>query len=241
MVPHAQDANSLGGKAASAFLGSDQQSRTGLIKLSHGDTGTVASSGPFTWTAQCTEDGGGNTGLTVTVDTTEADSITRDFSSPGGQPLSPGSPATVFANSAAGPAYSIAFPLSALAPSGAAPVGLAFAGIGVLGTDCVIDGVLWPLTIAPIVGYGVTMAERVRTEERSRRAGQNTMIPGRERRRFKAESILMRLVATAGIVALGVVLGASLVSADVAGWTVGLVVALVSVVLAGVLWSSRQL
>jgi hypothetical protein len=67
-----------------------------------------------------------------------------------------------------------------------------------------------------------------------------TMIPGRSRRRFKAESVLMRLVATAGIVAVAVVLGAVLVSADVAGWTVGLVVGLVSVVLAAVLWSSRQ-
>jgi hypothetical protein len=67
------------------------------------------------------------------------------------------------------------------------------------------------------------------------------MIPARERRRFKAESVLMRLVATAGIVALGVLLGTILVSADVDGWIVGLVVAIVSVVLAGVLWSSRRL
>lgn len=66
------------------------------------------------------------------------------------------------------------------------------------------------------------------------------MIPGRERRRFKAESILMRLIATAGIVGLGVAIAAILVSADVAGWIVGLAVALVSVVLAGALWSSRQ-
>jgi protein-S-isoprenylcysteine O-methyltransferase Ste14 len=70
---------------------------------------------------------------------------------------------------------------------------------------------------------------------------RQTMIPARERRRFRAESVLMRLVATAGIVAFGVLLGAILVSSDVAGWIVGLVVALVSVVLAGVLWSSRQL
>jgi len=68
-----------------------------------------------------------------------------------------------------------------------------------------------------------------------------TMIPARERRRFRAESVLMRLVATAGIVALGVALGAILVSADVAGWIVGLVVASISVVLSALLWSSRQL
>lgn len=68
-----------------------------------------------------------------------------------------------------------------------------------------------------------------------------TMIPGRERRRFKVESVFMRLVATAGVVGLGVLIGAILVSADVEGWIVGLVVALVSVVLAALLWSSRQL
>jgi hypothetical protein len=67
------------------------------------------------------------------------------------------------------------------------------------------------------------------------------MIPGRDRRRLRAESILMRLIATGGIVAVGVVLGAILVSQDVQGWIVGLVVALVSVILSAVLWSSRQL
>ena len=67
------------------------------------------------------------------------------------------------------------------------------------------------------------------------------MIPGRDRRRLRAESILMRLIATGGIVAVGVVLGAILVSQDVQGWIVGLVVALVSVILSALLWSSRQL
>jgi hypothetical protein len=67
------------------------------------------------------------------------------------------------------------------------------------------------------------------------------MIPGRERRRLKAESVLMRLVATAGVVAIGVALGAILVSQDVQGWIVGLVVSLVSVLLSAILWSSRRL
>jgi len=74
---------------------------------------------------------------------TEADSTAGDFGA-GGQLVAPGSPITVFDQSAPGPLYTIAFPLSAIAPSGAAPVGLAFAGIGVVGADCVINGVLWP-------------------------------------------------------------------------------------------------
>jgi hypothetical protein len=67
------------------------------------------------------------------------------------------------------------------------------------------------------------------------------MVPGRERRRTKAERGLMRLVATGGIVGVDVLLGAVLVGQDVAGWIVGLVIGLTSVVLAALLWSSRQL
>jgi hypothetical protein len=67
------------------------------------------------------------------------------------------------------------------------------------------------------------------------------MVPGRQRRRTKVERGLMRLIATGGIVGIAVVLGAVLVSQDVAGWIVGLVIGLTSVILAALLWSSRQL
>jgi hypothetical protein len=130
-VPSAQDAQTLAGKPASAFLGSDKQLRTGLIKLMHGDTETVASSGPFTWKAACTDDGGGNTGLTVTLESTEANSFAGDFNGEGpalALPVSPGPPATVFTASDSGPHSSIGLPLSAVAPSGAAPVGWASSG-----------------------------------------------------------------------------------------------------------------
>jgi hypothetical protein len=67
------------------------------------------------------------------------------------------------------------------------------------------------------------------------------MVPGRERRRTTIERVFMRLVATGGIIGIGTALGAILVAQDVAGWIVGLVVAALSVVLAALLWSSRQL
>ena len=67
------------------------------------------------------------------------------------------------------------------------------------------------------------------------------MIPARVRRRTKLERGSMRVLATGGIVGLSTVLGAVLVSQDVAGWIVGLVAGLTSVILAAVLWSSRQL
>jgi hypothetical protein len=81
-----------------------------------------------------------------------------------------------------------------------------------------------------------------RAERESRRSGPpQGMVPGRERRRTKVERGAMRVVATAGIVGIATLLGAVLVGQDVAGWIVGLVVGLTSVVLAALLWSSRQL
>jgi hypothetical protein len=59
------------------------------------------------------------------------------------------------------------------------------------------------------------------------------------RRRF--ESVLARVVATAGIVGIGTALGAILIAADVAGWISGLVVSIVTVTLAAMLWQSRRL
>jgi hypothetical protein len=88
-------------------------------------------------------------------------------------------------------------------------------------------------------------AEVARSEGRSRtargRAREANMLPGRGRRRFGLERILVRLVATGGVIGIGVALGAILASSNVQGWIVGLVVAIVSVVLSAILWSSRQL
>lgn len=67
------------------------------------------------------------------------------------------------------------------------------------------------------------------------------MVPARERRRTGVERGFMRIVATAGIIGIAVALGAILTSQSVAGWIIGLVVGLTSVVLAALLWSSRQL
>jgi protein-S-isoprenylcysteine O-methyltransferase Ste14 len=66
------------------------------------------------------------------------------------------------------------------------------------------------------------------------------MLPGR-RQRPVLESAFVRVVATSGIVGIGVALGAILTSQEVAGWIVGLVIALVSVILSAILWSSRRL
>ena len=67
------------------------------------------------------------------------------------------------------------------------------------------------------------------------------MLPRRGRRRYGVERVFMRVIATGGIIAIGVALAAILASSDVQGWIIGLVVSVVSVVLSGVLWSSRQI
>jgi hypothetical protein len=72
-------------------------------------------------------------------------------------------------------------------------------------------------------------------------AEAGNMLPRRRGRRLAVERVFIRLVATAGIIGVGVALGAILASDKVSGWIIGLVIALVSVILAGLLWSSKQL
>ena len=79
------------------------------------------------------------------------------------------------------------------------------------------------------------------SEADSRPVAPQGMVPARERRRTGVERGFMRIVATAGIIGIAVALGAILTSQNVAGWIIGLVVGLTSVILAALLWSSRQL
>lgn len=71
-------------------------------------------------------------------------------------------------------------------------------------------------------------------------AERASMLPSR-RERPPLESVFVRVVATCGVIGIGVALGAILTSQNVAGWITGLVVALVSVLVSAVLWSSRRL
>lgn len=73
------------------------------------------------------------------------------------------------------------------------------------------------------------------------REQSHNMLPPRDRRRFGLERVLVRLVATCGIVGIGVVIAAIMSSNHSQGWLVGVVVSAVSVLLAAILWSSRQL
>lgn len=79
-----------------------------------------------------------------------------------------------------------------------------------------------------------------RRAERSAERRPGVMIPSR-RNRLPLEAPMMRVVATAGIVAIAVVIAAIMGSQDSQAWLIGLVASLVSLVLAALLWSSRRL
>ncbi|HET9719793.1 MAG TPA: hypothetical protein VFP55_06935 [Solirubrobacteraceae bacterium] len=84
-------------------------------------------------------------------------------------------------------------------------------------------------------------AEPGRARRRSAgRGDRGVMIPERAGR-SRIETFLMRLVATAGIIGIGVAIAAIMHSQKSQGWLIGLVVSIVSVLLAALLWSSRRL
>ena len=94
----------------------------------------------------------------------------------------------------------------------------------------------------PGAGTHVSMTQHAeRTTPADPRPAPKGMVPARERRRTGVERGFMRVIATGGIIGIAVVLGAILASQNVAGWIMGLVIGLTSVILAAVLWSSRQL
>jgi hypothetical protein len=88
-----------------------------------------------------------------------------------------------------------------------------------------------------------TTAREARQRERASRRHERPQgtVPGRDRRRTKVERGFMRPTATGGIIGIATILGAVLVGQSVAGWIVGLAVSLTTVILAALLWSSREL
>jgi hypothetical protein len=102
------------------------------------------------------------------------------------------------------------------------------------------------MSVTPGSGEGQPDAERearraARSERREASAERSEVMIPSGRKRLPLEAPLMRLVATGGIVGIGVVIAAIMASQDSEGWLIGLVVSVVSVLLAAVLWSSRRL
>jgi len=113
------------------------------VRLPHGQTKPIAQSGPYSWSATCSDEGSGSTRMLVRVTSKVGGGHAGDFQ---GQtiPIPAGGSATLFNNASSTPVYSIGFPLSAVAPSGGAPVGIAFGGLKVAGSDCIVNGFLLP-------------------------------------------------------------------------------------------------
>jgi hypothetical protein len=78
-------------------------------------------------------------------------------------------------------------------------------------------------------------------ERDARRAARVERREADGRQRLPLETPFMRAVATGGIVGISVAIAAILGSQDVQGWLIGLVISVVSLVLAALLWSSRRL
>ena len=78
-------------------------------------------------------------------------------------------------------------------------------------------------------------------EDTTSRAGDGSSFLPARAQRPTIESLFMRVVATGGVVGIGTALAAILGTQDVDAWIVGLVVSIVTVVLAAILWSSRTL
>jgi hypothetical protein len=106
-----------------------------------------------------------------------------------------------------------------------------------MSTDRESDPLVSPAPAPPPAASAGGSSSRAK---RGRGRGSQNMLPQRDRRPLP-ERLLVRLIATCGIVAIGVAIAAIMVSSNSQGWIVGLVVSIVSVVLAAVLWSSRVL
>jgi len=87
----------------------------------------------------------------------------------------------------------------------------------------------------------MSYVEQPSTGPQDARSGDDAGFLSSNPPRRRPESALVRIVATAGIVGIGTALGGALGAADVDAWMIGLVVALLSVVLAAILWRSRVL
>ena len=81
--------------------------------------------------------------------------------------------------------------------------------------------------------------ELARTGEPAERSGPG-FLPSTPPRP-QLESVLVRLIATAGVVGIGTAIGAIIGASNVRSWVIGLVTSAVTVLLAALLWRSRRL
>ena len=142
-VPLAGDADTLGGKSAAAFLASDRLVRVGPVALHEGEERVVTTSGRSRGgqAAAHTIDG---THLNVKLESTEAEQLRRLLRGRRRCRVSGLARHDVRRLEQHARVPDRVPGSSASAPSGAAPVGLAFVGINVGTTDCLVNGMMLP-------------------------------------------------------------------------------------------------
>ena len=144
-VPSAQDAQTLAGKPAGAFLASDKQMRTGVIALAQGETKTVASNGPVHLAGDVHRRRRGQHGPDRNFGERRSEQLCRELRRRGPYLSTPGSPATVFNASDSGSPLHDRVPDSPhWRPAEPRRWASASSALNVLDADGVVNGILWP-------------------------------------------------------------------------------------------------
>jgi hypothetical protein len=147
-VPSAKNADELGGRPASAYLGGGGGggiSTNGLVKTggsSNGTTVTLFTSGPFKVTMTCTDDGT-NTSSEIDASSSENQSDLNGTFAAANTPTDTGADVQPTPDGTPGSLFSPAT-IALVAPSGATAIVTGTAGVGSFGTGCWADFVRSP-------------------------------------------------------------------------------------------------
>jgi len=140
-VPSAKNADELGGRPASAYLGGGGGVGTnGLVKTagsSNGTTVTLFTSGPFKVTLTCTNDGT-NTSSEIDASSSEDQSDLNGTFAAANTPTDTGADVAPTPDGTPGSLFSPAT-IALVAPSGATAIFTGTAGVGSFGTGCWAD------------------------------------------------------------------------------------------------------
>ncbi len=146
-VPTAKNADELGGKPASSYLGgggggggASEIGTNGVVKTAgsaNGTTVTLFTSGPFKVTMTCTDDGT-NTSSEIDASSSEDQSDLNGEFAGANTPTDTGADVPPTPDGTAGSLFSPT-PLALVAPSGASVIVTGMAGVGSFGTGCWAD------------------------------------------------------------------------------------------------------
>lgn len=141
-VPSAKNADELGGKPASAYGGGGGSAigTNGVVKTAgsvNGTTVTLFTSGPFTVTMTCTDDGS-NTSSEIDASSSEDQSDLNANFAAANTPTDTGADVEPTPDGTAGSLFAPAT-IALVAPSGATAVVTGMAGVGSFGTGCWAD------------------------------------------------------------------------------------------------------